>query len=181
MTMRSQWGPDLAWNPSPDCAPGPEIARTFKFAVVHHTVNSNTYAPNESTGIARAIWQYHVGTLGYCDIAYNFLIDRYGKIFEGRMGGIDRAVIAAHTGGFNTGSTGIAWIGTWTTEQPPQDGLGRHGQPARVEAQHPRRQSECWLHHDERGRWLAMARRNGGVVRERDRRPPRPLANGVSR
>ena len=120
MTMRSQWGGDLAWNPSADCAPGPEIARTFKFAVVHHTVNSNTYAPPDSTGIVRAIWQYHVGTLGYCDIAYNFLIDRYGKIFEGRRGGIDMAVIAAHTGGFNTASTGVAWIGTWTAEQPPQ-------------------------------------------------------------
>jgi hypothetical protein len=120
MTMRNQWGADLAWNPSADCAPGPEIARSFKFAVVHHTVNSNTYGPNDSTGIVRAIWQYHVGTLGYCDIAYNFLIDRYGKVFEGRMGGIDKAVIAAHTGGFNTASTGVAWIGTWTTEQPPQ-------------------------------------------------------------
>jgi uncharacterized protein with LGFP repeats len=119
ITMRSQWGADLGWNPSPDCAPGPAIARNFKFAVVHHTVNSNSYSPVDSTSIVRAIWQYHVGTLGYCDIAYNFLIDRYGQTFEGRMGGIDQAVIAAHTGGFNTSSTGVAWIGDWTNEQPP--------------------------------------------------------------
>lgn len=118
--MRSQWGPDLAWNPSPDCAPGPTIASGLKFAVVHHTVNSNTYGPGDSQAMVRAIWQYHVGTRGYCDIAYNFIVDRFGQIFEGRMGGIDRAVVAAHTGGFNTGSTGIAYLGTLTSEQPPQ-------------------------------------------------------------
>ena len=50
----------------------------------------------------RNIQAYHVDMLHYCDIAYNFLVDRYGQIFEGRAGGIDRAVVAAHTGGFNT-------------------------------------------------------------------------------
>jgi hypothetical protein len=119
ITTHAQWGPGLGWNPSPDCAPGPTIAGEMKFAVVHHTVNANSYGPGESAAIVRAIWQYHVGTLGYCDIAYNFLVDRYGKIFEGRMGGIDRAVVAAHTGGFNTGSTGAAFIGDFTAEQPP--------------------------------------------------------------
>ena len=119
MTTRTQWGPGLGWNPSPDCAPGPTIAGEVKFAVVHHTVNANSYAPNESAAIVRAIWQYHVGTLGYCDIAYNFLVDKYGQIFEGRMGGVDKAVVAAHTGGFNTASTGAAFIGDYTSEQPP--------------------------------------------------------------
>src|SRR5262245_16258134 len=118
MTTHAQWGPDLGWNPSDDCAPGPTIAPAVKFAVVHHTVNGNAYGPGESTAIVRAIWQYHVGTLGYCDIAYNFLVDRYGQIFEGRMGGVDAAVVGAHPGGFNTGSTGAAFIGDFTAEQP---------------------------------------------------------------
>jgi hypothetical protein len=118
MTTHAQWGPDLAWNPSDDCAPGPTIAPAVKFAVVHHTVNSNGYGPGDSAAIVRAIWQYHVATLGYCDIAYNFLVDRFGQIFEGRMGGVDQAVVAAHTGGFNTGSTGAAFIGDYTGEQP---------------------------------------------------------------
>jgi uncharacterized protein with LGFP repeats len=117
--MHSQWGADLGWNPSPDCAPGPTVASHLRFAVVHHTVNSNNYGPGESVGMVRAIWQYHVGSLGYCDIAYNFLIDRYGQIFEGRIGGIDKAVLGAHSGGFNTYSTGAAWIGDWTGAQPP--------------------------------------------------------------
>jgi len=119
ITTHAQWGPGLGWNPSPDCAPGPTIASEMKFAVVHHTVNANSYGPTESAAIVRAIWQYHVGTLGYCDIAYNFLVDKYGQIFEGRTGGIDKSVVAAHTGGFNTGSTGAAFIGDYTAEQPP--------------------------------------------------------------
>src|SRR6185295_18850593 len=53
------------------------------------------------------------------DIAYNFLIDRYGQIFEGRDGGIDKPVIAAHAGGFNTNSVGIALIGTFGSTRPP--------------------------------------------------------------
>jgi hypothetical protein len=118
ITTHAQWGPGLNWNPSPDCAPGPTIAPDMKFAVVHHTVNANSYGASESAAIVRAIWQYHVGTLNYCDIAYNFLVDKYGQIFEGRMGGIDKSVVAAHTGGFNTGSTGAAFIGDYTSEQP---------------------------------------------------------------
>lgn len=120
MTMRSQWGADLAWNPSPDCDHGPETAESLKFAVVHHTVNSNNYGPGDSVAMVRAIWQYHVRTLGFCDIGYNFLVDRYGQTFEGRMGGIDKAVIAAHTGGFNTSSTGAAFLGDFRGAQPTQ-------------------------------------------------------------
>jgi uncharacterized protein with LGFP repeats len=119
ITMRSEWGADLAWNASPDCAPGPVIADSLKIAVVHHSVNGNTYDPAESRNMVRAIWRYHVEVLDYCDIGYNFVVDRYGQIFEGRRGGIDKPVVAAHTGGFNTGSTGVALLGTYTSDQPP--------------------------------------------------------------
>jgi hypothetical protein len=118
ITMRSSWGPDLPWNPSPDCASGPEYAGDVNFVVVHHTVNSNTYGPADSRAMVRAIWSYHVNTLGYCDIAYNFVVDRFGQIFEGRQGGIDRPVIAAHTGGFNRESSGVALLGDFTSVQP---------------------------------------------------------------
>ena len=57
-------------------------------------------------------------TLGYCDIAYNFLVDNAGKIYEGRAGGTTSPVIGAHTGGFNTQSVGVALIGDFTSAQP---------------------------------------------------------------
>jgi hypothetical protein len=89
-------------------------------AYVHHTVNSNSYSAEESDDLIRGIYAYHVEGRKYCDIAYNFLIDRFGRIWEGRYGGIDQPVIGAHAAGFNTGSTGIAALGTFTSKAPPR-------------------------------------------------------------
>jgi uncharacterized protein with LGFP repeats len=108
--MRSGWG---AAPPPGRCI---EFTAPLRFAVVHHTVNSNSYRPGESAGMVRGIQAYHQRTLGYCDIAYNFLVDKYGRIFEGRFGGssgIRNVVLGAHTGGFNSHSTGIALIGDY--------------------------------------------------------------------
>jgi uncharacterized protein with LGFP repeats len=63
----------------------------------------------------RAIELYHVKGNGWNDIGYNFLVDKYGQIFEGRYGGMTRAVIGAHSQGFNTGSVGVAVIGDYTS------------------------------------------------------------------
>ena len=60
-------------------------------AIVHHTAGSNDYAPEDSAAIVRSIYAYHTRTLGWCDIAYNALVDKYGQVFEGRAGGIDQA------------------------------------------------------------------------------------------
>ena len=118
-TLRSTWGPDLARNPSPDCAPGPVIAEGgVKFAVIHHTVNSNSYTAEQSTGMVRAIWSYHVNTLGYCDIAYNFIVDAYGRVFEGRQGGVAQPVVAAHAAPLNEGTVGAAFLGNFSSDQP---------------------------------------------------------------
>ena len=36
----------------------------------------------------RAIYYYHTHVMGWYDIGYNFLIDKYGTIYEGRYGSI---------------------------------------------------------------------------------------------
>ena len=90
-------------------------ASSVQFAVVHHTAGSNSYTPSQSAAIVRAIQTYHVKGNGWDDIGYNFLVDRYGQVFEGRYGGIDRNVIGAHAAGFNTGSTGVAVLGTYSS------------------------------------------------------------------
>lgn len=63
-------------------------------AIIHHTAGSNDYSPEDSAEIVRAIYAYHTQTLGWCDIAYNALVDKYGQVFEGRAGGITKAVEA---------------------------------------------------------------------------------------
>src|SRR5256884_8324750 len=97
----------------------PQYAGSLSFAIVHHTVNTNNYAPEQSAAMVRGIEVYHVKGNGWNDIGYNFLVDKYGQIFEGRYGGVDKNVVGAHSQGFNTGSFGVALIGTYTSAAPP--------------------------------------------------------------
>src|SRR5262249_25986179 len=98
----------------------PLYAPTLKLAVVHHTAGTNDYTPAEAPAIVRGIEIYHVKGNGWNDIGYNFLIDRYGTIYEGRGGGITRNVIGAHALGFNTGTVGVSLMGNFQNAAPPQ-------------------------------------------------------------
>jgi hypothetical protein len=114
---RAQWGArPFGTGPVP-CPGGPEYA-PVRFVVIHHTVSGNSYSASQSAAMVRGIQSYHMDANGYCDIAYHFLIDKYGQIFEGRAGGIDQPVIGGHAGGFNTGSVGVALIGDYRTIRP---------------------------------------------------------------
>jgi hypothetical protein len=97
----------------------PLYAPALRYAIVHHTAGSNSYTPAQSAAIVRGIEVYHVKGNGWNDIGYNFLVDRYGTVYEGRGGGVDRNVIGAHAEGFNTGSVGISMIGNFAAASPP--------------------------------------------------------------
>jgi flagellar hook assembly protein FlgD len=109
---RSQWGADESIVRA-----APYYADRVRFAVVHHTAGTNSYTAAQSAAIVRGIQRYHVLANGWNDIGYNFLVDKYGQIFEGRGGGIDRNVVGAHAQGFNTGSTGVSVLGTYSSSR----------------------------------------------------------------
>jgi N-acetylmuramoyl-L-alanine amidase len=88
-------------------------------AFVHHTDNPNGYSAGQVPALILAIYLYHRYSRGFLDIAYNFVIDAFGRIWEGRAGGIDEPVIGAHAGGYNAESTGIAVLGTFMFAVPP--------------------------------------------------------------
>lgn len=115
IVTRAQWGADESLR---DGFAG--YAKAVQVAFVHHTAGNNIYAPSDSPGIIRGIYAYHVEANGWRDLGYNFLIDRYGTVFEGRWGGLDKGVIGAQTAGFNSHSTGVALMGTFSNESPPQ-------------------------------------------------------------
>ncbi|MEX2458338.1 MAG: N-acetylmuramoyl-L-alanine amidase [Actinomycetota bacterium] len=113
MTGRPAWGANEALR---NC--GPDYAPALKIAFVHHTATENNYPSTESDDIVRSIYFFHTETRGWCDIAYNFLVDRFGKVFIGRFGGVTLPVIGAAQQGFNTGAVSVAGIGSYGTTAP---------------------------------------------------------------
>ncbi|MCX6406677.1 MAG: SpoIID/LytB domain-containing protein [Propionibacteriales bacterium] len=115
---RSSWG---AKGPTKgnECS-APVYGASTLGAVIHHTAGSNDYTKAQSAGIVRATQAYHTGARGWCDIGYNFLVDKYGQIFEGRRGGIAKQVRAAHSGNgpVNERTVGISMMGTYSKVAP---------------------------------------------------------------
>lgn len=120
---RAQWGADERIRDAGEPSYG-----TINAGFVHHTVNANDYSEAEVPGIIRSIYAYHVKSRGWRDIGYNFLVDRFGRIWEGRYGGIDRPVIGAHTLGYNHASFAMSAIGNFETVQPTDEMLRSYGQ-----------------------------------------------------
>lgn len=121
---RAAWGADesLKAQSGSSCMT-PNYDQTIKAVVVHHTEGSNSYTKDQSASIVRGIYAYHVTGNGWCDIGYNFLIDRYGQIFEGRNGGITKPVHGAHAYDWNTTSMGLSIMGSFMTQTPPPEAL----------------------------------------------------------
>jgi N-acetylmuramoyl-L-alanine amidase len=135
MISRTAWGGDQV--PPREA---PDYSAVIQLGFVHHTVNANTYSREESPAIVLGIAKYHRDTNGWNDIGYNFLVDRFGQIFEGRAGGVDQPVVGAHAQGWNSKSTGVAIIGTFQDTPAPSAALeavakvlgwklSRHGTP----------------------------------------------------
>ena len=118
VVTRAQWGADESLG---------NHDRSFasiRKVIVHHTAIDEPDAVKQIQGIQR----FHTQSRGWDDIGYNFLIDRSGTVYEGRWArdydtdevhsGEDtsgRGVVGAHAGGYNTGSVGIALLGTFSS------------------------------------------------------------------
>ena len=110
---RRRWSAKESWREG-----SPRYNRTIQQVHVHHTVNSNAYGRADVPALIRGIYRYHTHYLGWADIGYNFLVDRFGRIWTGRAGGAGNAVRGAHTLGFNATSTGVSVIGNFETATP---------------------------------------------------------------
>ncbi|WP_421734411.1 N-acetylmuramoyl-L-alanine amidase [Cellulomonas sp.] len=97
----------------------PDVAKTLVGAVLHHTAGSNTYA-----SVAEAMQQirndqaYHIDGRGWCDIGYNFIVDKWGNLYEGRQNSLTQPIIGVHAGGFNTGTVGVSMLGEYGAVAP---------------------------------------------------------------
>jgi uncharacterized protein with LGFP repeats len=112
IVARSSWA-TAACKPRVPSVPG-----TVELVFVHHTVNSNSYRPSQSPALIRSICLFHKYGNGWNDIGYNFVVDRYGQIFEARAGGVDEPVVGAQAGGYNLYSSGVALLGSFSGSAP---------------------------------------------------------------
>ncbi|MFI6653531.1 peptidoglycan recognition protein [Streptomyces sp. NPDC050529] len=111
---RKGWGADEKLRES-----GFAYTKSVKAAFIHHSATGNNYKCSQAPSVLRGIYRYHVKSSGWRDIGYNFAVDKCGNIYEGRAGGVTKAVMGAHTLGFNTNTMGIAVLGTFTKSNPP--------------------------------------------------------------
>jgi hypothetical protein len=115
MFTRAQWGA----KPNKTCD-SPRYGDHTLGVVFHHTAGSNSYARSDSKAIVRSTQAYHMNGRGWCDIGYNFLVDKYGQIFEGRSGGVLQQVRGAHAGNYtvNTYDMGVSMMGNLDRVRP---------------------------------------------------------------
>ena len=110
---RAQWGANEKMRES-----GPPKYGTIKAGFIHHTVNANNYSSAQVPALMRGIYAYHTQSRGWRDIGYNFIVDRFGRIWEGRYGGVSKAVVGAHTSGYNEQSFAMSALGNYETASP---------------------------------------------------------------
>lgn len=110
LLSRSDWGADDSWRDGK-----PVMCRTIHQVHVHHTASGNDYSRGDVPALIRSMYRYHTQSLGWSDIGYNFLVDKFGRTWVGRAGGPGRPVRGAHTLGFNNTSMGVAVIGNLET------------------------------------------------------------------
>ena len=128
LITRAQWGANEKWR-NQDPAMGTKIIAGF----LHHTASTNSYSAEQGPAQMRNLYSYYTRSLHYKDLAYSFLVDKYGNVYEGRSGcprvvttacdGPSRPAIGAHTAGMNLNTFAISAIGNYHEASPGSDTL----------------------------------------------------------
>jgi putative cell wall-binding protein len=113
---RAQWG-----AAAPKCSMA--ASTKISLAVVHHTAGGNTYSTKEQAmQQLRNDQKYHMSAQGrdWCDLGYNYVIDKWGNLYEGRKGSQNaKPTIGVHASGFNTNTLGVSVLGNYDTVDMP--------------------------------------------------------------
>ena len=128
LITRAQWGANESWR-NEDPGMGTKIIAGF----LHHTASTNNYSAAQGPAQMRNLYSYYTRSLHYKDLAYSFLVDKYGNVYEGRSGcprvvttpcdGPSRPAIGAHTAGMNVDTFAISAIGNFHEASPGNEAL----------------------------------------------------------
>jgi uncharacterized protein YgiM (DUF1202 family) len=115
---RADWGADESYRFEEDGEWWLKQYQLVEHAIVHHSETPNSQDPLEAI---RSIYYYHAVTRGWHDIGYNYLVDKVGNIYQGRVGG--RNVVGGHAYEYAHGSTGICFIGEFFDDEVTEEAL----------------------------------------------------------
>jgi uncharacterized protein YgiM (DUF1202 family) len=115
---RADWGADESYRFEEDGEWWTKQYQLVEHAIVHHSETPNSQDPLEAI---RSIYYYHAVTRGWHDIGYNYLVDKLGNIYQGRVGG--RNVVGGHAYEYAHGSTGICFIGEFFDDEVTEEAL----------------------------------------------------------
>jgi hypothetical protein len=102
---------------------GPLTAEDVKFLIVHHTATGNTYSADAAPEMVRGVYHAQTTEKGWPDTCYNFLIDRFGGVWEGRAGSLAGPVTVDATGGSQGFAQLVCLIGDFTSVMPSKEML----------------------------------------------------------
>ena len=111
--------PRAAWAGDGSLPKGPLTPEDVKFLLVHHTATGNTYTADGVIDIIHGVYNSQTTEKGWPDTCYNFLIDRFGTVGEGRTGSIAGPVTADATGGSQGFAQLVCLIGDFTSVLRP--------------------------------------------------------------
>ena len=108
--------PRGAWNASPVRPSARPMGPPRRITVHHSGSRSSRFAVADVAREIRGIQHDHQDRAGWADIAYHFIIDRAGRLWEGRS----LALQGAHAGddASNRGNIGVCLLGDFDVEGP---------------------------------------------------------------
>lgn len=113
---RSEWGADLLPK-----GPLPSEG-DVRFLLVHHTAATTNYSQDSVVRQMRGIYSFHTGSeKRWNDVCYNFFVDRFGGVWEGRAGSLDGPVMADATGGSQGFAQLVCLLGNFEENQPTSE------------------------------------------------------------
>ncbi len=116
--------PRAAWAGADRPPKGEAPEEDVRFLLVHHTADRLQHEADEVPAILQGYYDFHTGEAkGWPDVAYNFMIDRYGRVWETHDGSIERRLQGFATGGNQGFSQLVCLIGDFTNEMPSDEAL----------------------------------------------------------
>lgn len=109
--------PRALWNPAP-VVDTPRRLTAPHWITLHH-IGEQTVTDSDPEAVSRlihGIQEHHQQSRGWSDIAYHYVIDRAGRIWEGRS----VSLVGAHAGSpaANRGNIGILLLGNFNVQVP---------------------------------------------------------------